>query len=180
MVGVTRQSDLRNATDVGLLFNLGVIQKPFNFSSYRDIESFDITPRSLGQELFKHCQGDRGRIKPDLVEVATAHLHNVIPPPPRQFNIFVDEMTDSMKPDDAPYYQIAIAPLELTDNAMIKKKHYLSREDFIADLQLRLGYGDRAIEKFFAQSERHGTLEGHPLSEEDASYFGWHSDYDKH
>ncbi|MGC2161246.1 MAG: hypothetical protein WA634_05005, partial [Silvibacterium sp.] len=90
----------------------------------------------------------------------------------------VDEMKDSTKPHDAPYYQIAIAPSELTASAMATKQ-YFSREDFIADLQLRLGYADRAIERFFAHPERHGTLVNHPLSEQDALYFGWRPDCDK-
>ena len=179
MVTLTEQHDLsRNAADVANLFYLGVIRKLFDFTSYRDVESFDITPTSLGLELFKHCHGDRGKIEPHLVEAASAHLLNFISPPQRQFNIFVDEIEDSTNPHDAPYYQIAIAPSELTNSAMATKL-YFSREDFIADLQQRLGYADRAIEGFFARSERHGTLVNHLLSQEDALYFGWHPECDK-
>ncbi|MGB6489022.1 MAG: PilZ domain-containing protein [Steroidobacteraceae bacterium] len=174
IVALTGQHDLsRNAADVANLFYLGMLQKLFDFTSYRDIENFDITPSSLGIELFKHCHGDRGKIEPHLVEAASTHLLNFIPPTQRQFNISVDEMKDSTKPHDAPYYQIAIAPSELTTGAKATKQ-YFSREDFIADLQQRLGYADQAIERFFAYSERHGTLMNHPLSEEDALYFGWH------
>lgn len=179
MVNLTGQHDLtRNALDVAYLFNLGMIEKAFDVKSYRDIESFDITPSSLGLELFKHCHRDRAKIEPHLVESASAHLLNFIPATMRPFNIFVDEMMDSTKPDDAPYYQIGIVPSELKTSAMATKQ-YFSREDFIADLQLRLGYADRVIERFFAGPERHGTLVNHPLSGEDALYFGWHADYDK-
>jgi len=59
-------------------------------------------------------------------------------------------------------------------------KQYFSRKDIIASLQQRLGYADRAIERFFTHSEGHGTLVNHPLSEEDAVYFGRHPGYDKH
>ena len=60
-----------------------MIPEIFDFKSYRDIESwsFDITPTSLALELFKHCHGDRGKIEPHLVEAASAHLLNFIPPP---------------------------------------------------------------------------------------------------
>jgi hypothetical protein len=84
MVALTGQHDpTRNAGDVAYLFYLGMIPKIFDFKSYRDIESwsFDITPTSLALELFKHCRGDRGKIEPDLVEAASAHLLNFIPPP---------------------------------------------------------------------------------------------------
>jgi hypothetical protein len=179
MVTLTGEHDLtRIATDVAYLFYLGLIQELFHSSFYRDIESFDITPTSLGLELFKHCHGDRGKIEPQLVESARAHLLSFIPPPQRPFNISIDEMKDSTKPHGAPYYQIAIAPSELPASAMVTKQ-YLSREDFIADLKQRLGYVDQAIERFFAHPERHGTLVNHPLSAEDALYFGWHLDHDK-
>jgi hypothetical protein len=84
MVALTGQHDLsRNAGHVAYLFYLGMIPKIFDFKSYRDIESwsFDITPTSLALELFKHCHGDRGKIEPHLVEAASAHLLNFIPPP---------------------------------------------------------------------------------------------------
>ena len=91
MVTLTGEYDLpRNATDVAYLFNLGVIQKLFDFTSYRDFESFDVTPTSLGLELFKHCRGDRGTIEPYLVEAANAHLLNFIPAPQP---IVLDEQT---------------------------------------------------------------------------------------
>lgn len=81
MATLTGQHDhTRNANDVANLFYLGMIQKLFDFTSYHDIESFDITPSSLGLELFKHCHGDRGKIEPRLVEAASAHLLNFIPP----------------------------------------------------------------------------------------------------
>ncbi len=82
MVELTGVHDLtRNATDVAYLFNLGLIQKVFNFTSYLPAESFDITPSSLGLELYKHCHGSREKIEPHLVEAADAHLLNFLPPP---------------------------------------------------------------------------------------------------
>ena len=81
MVALTGEHNLaRNAGDVAYLFYLGMIPKIFG-STYVDLESFDITPTSLALELFKHCHGDRGKIEPHLVEAATAHLLNFIPPP---------------------------------------------------------------------------------------------------
>ncbi len=58
-----------------------MIQKVFDFTSYREAESFDITPSSLGLELYKHCHGSREKIEPHLVEAANAHLLNFLPPP---------------------------------------------------------------------------------------------------
>jgi hypothetical protein len=82
MIEITGVHDLtRNATDVAYLFNLGLIQKVFNFTSYLPAESFDITPSSLGLELYKHCHGSREKIEPDLVEAANTHLLNFLPPP---------------------------------------------------------------------------------------------------
>lgn len=91
MVSLTGERDLtRNATDVAYLFNLGIIRKLFDFTSYCDFESFDITPTSLGIELFKHCRGDRGKIEQHLVEAARAHLLNFIP---TSESIVLDEQT---------------------------------------------------------------------------------------
>lgn len=179
MIILTGEYDLtKNSHDVAHLFYLGLIQKQFNFTSYRDIESFDITPTNLGLELFKHCHGDRGKIEPHLVEAANTHLLNFAPQLTRQFNITVDEMTDRTKPNDPPYYQVAIAPSQGTTSATATKQ-YSSKEEFIADLQQRLGYADGAIERFFADPERHHKLLNHPMCDEDAQYFGWYPDYDK-
>jgi hypothetical protein len=82
MVALTGERDItRNASDVAYLFFLGMIPKTFDFTSYRDYDSFDITPTHLALELFKHCHGDRGKIDPQLVEAASAHILNFIPPP---------------------------------------------------------------------------------------------------
>jgi hypothetical protein len=71
----------RNATDVSYLFNLGMIKKVFNFTSYLPLESFDITPSVMGLTLYKHCHGSRETFEPKLVEEAEANLLNFIPPP---------------------------------------------------------------------------------------------------
>jgi hypothetical protein len=80
MIELTGVYDLnRIATDVAYLFNLGLIEKLYDFTSYRDVESFDITPSSLGLELYKHCHGSREKIAPHLVKAANAHLRNFLP-----------------------------------------------------------------------------------------------------
>lgn len=71
----------RSATDLGYLFNLGLIQKPFDFSSYRQADSFDVTPSDLGLALYKHCRGRREKLDPHLVESANAHLADFLPAP---------------------------------------------------------------------------------------------------
>lgn len=53
------------------------------------------------------------------------------------------------------------------------KQYLTNKEAFVADLQQRLGYTDAAIERFFAEPDRHQSLLDHPLSDEDAAYFGW-------
>jgi len=81
VIEVTGVHDLsRAATDLAYLFNLGLIRNVFDFSSYLEIESFDVTPSSLGLKLYQHCHGSREKIDPQLVEVANAHLSNFLPP----------------------------------------------------------------------------------------------------
>ncbi len=82
MIDLTGIHDhFRNATDLAYLFNLGLVQKVFDFTSYHDVESFDITPASLGLELYKRCHGCREKLEPPLVEEAVAHLANFLPSP---------------------------------------------------------------------------------------------------
>jgi len=82
IVQLTGVYDLtRNATDLAYLFNLGLIEKVFDFTSYHDIDSIDITPTSLGLELYKHCHGTRENLEPQLVESAREHLALFLPPP---------------------------------------------------------------------------------------------------
>ena len=90
MVRLNGVSDLgRNATDLAHLFNLGLINKLFDFTSYREIDSFDITPSPLGLELYRHCQGERGKIDPQLVASAREHLAAMdVPPLPHNFQNF--------------------------------------------------------------------------------------------
>jgi hypothetical protein len=52
-------------------------------------------------------------------------------------------------------------------------KQYTDKAAFITDLKQKLGYTDAAIERFFAWPDTHQTLVDHPLSDEDAKYFGW-------
>jgi hypothetical protein len=82
MIDTTGEHDMtRAATDVAYLFNLGLIRKVCNFSSYQEFDSFDITPSDLGIVLYKHCHGSREKLDPQLVEKANAHLANFIPAP---------------------------------------------------------------------------------------------------
>lgn len=98
MVHLTGVHDLtRNATDLAYLFNLGLIQSVFDFTSYRDIESFDITPSNLGLELYNHCHGHSEKIDPQLVLAAKEHLAVFFPPPiPSAFEDF------TALPDEPP------------------------------------------------------------------------------
>ncbi|MGH9564332.1 MAG: hypothetical protein ACRD3S_22995, partial [Terracidiphilus sp.] len=82
MVRLNGVSDLgRNAGDLAHLFNLGLVKKLFDFTSYREIDCFDITPSPLGLELYRHCQGERGKIDPQRVASAREHLAVMNPAP---------------------------------------------------------------------------------------------------
>ena len=86
----------RGATDLAYLFNLGLIRNLFDFTSYREIDKFDITPSRLGLELYSHCQGQRGKIDPQLAESGRAHLAALIPPPiPNVFDSYTAVAPDS-------------------------------------------------------------------------------------
>jgi hypothetical protein len=97
IVHLTGMHDLsRNATELAYLFNLGLIQNVFDFTSYRDFDRFDITPSRLGLELYRHCQGQRGKIDPQLVANAREHLAVFLPPPiPSVFENFTPFVPDS-------------------------------------------------------------------------------------
>jgi hypothetical protein len=61
MTELTRMYDVaRLATDVAYLYNLGVIERLFDFTSYVETESFDITPSATGIDLFRRCQKGLG------------------------------------------------------------------------------------------------------------------------
>jgi len=65
LIRLTDVSDVsRNATDIACLFNFGIIERNFNFTSYLPAEKIDITPSRLGLELFQRCKGHS--IKHDL------------------------------------------------------------------------------------------------------------------
>ena len=94
---LTGMPDLaRSATDLAYLFNLGLIRNLFDFTSYREVDKFDITPSRLGLELYSHCQGQRGKIDPQLAESGRAHLAALIPPPiPSVFDSYTAVAPDS-------------------------------------------------------------------------------------
>jgi PilZ domain len=79
LTGVHDQT--RNATDLAYLFNLGLIEKVFDFTSYRESDTFDITPTGLGLELYKHCHGSREKLEINLAESAREHLAGLLPAP---------------------------------------------------------------------------------------------------
>jgi hypothetical protein len=54
----------RIATDMAYLFNSGLTERNFDFTSYLPMDNFDITPSVYGLELYKRCKGDR--IEPPL------------------------------------------------------------------------------------------------------------------
>lgn len=81
MVQVTGVHDLyRNATDLAYLFNLGLVQNLFDFTSYHEADSYDITPTKLGLALYQHCHGSREKVGLEIVESAKKHLANFLPP----------------------------------------------------------------------------------------------------
>jgi hypothetical protein len=60
IIAITGVSDLyRNATDASYLFNFGLFENVFDFTSYLPKNGIDITPSRLGLELFDLCQGHR-------------------------------------------------------------------------------------------------------------------------
>jgi len=60
MIQLTDMYDLtRIAENIAYLFNFGLLERNFDFTSYLPTESFDITPSALGLELYKRCQGHR-------------------------------------------------------------------------------------------------------------------------
>ncbi len=79
----------RNAGDLAYLYNLGLMRKLFDFTSYREIDTFDITPSELGLALYQHCQGKRAKLDPRLAASAREHLEIFLPPPiPSAFENF--------------------------------------------------------------------------------------------
>jgi hypothetical protein len=67
---LTHMYDLtRVATDVAYLYNLGVIDKLYDFTSYVETENFDITPSSVGIDLFRRSR--RGLTYEIPIQVAT-------------------------------------------------------------------------------------------------------------
>lgn len=60
MIQLTSFYDLsRIAENIAYLFNFGLIERNFDFTSYLPTESFDITPSKLGLELYRRCLGHR-------------------------------------------------------------------------------------------------------------------------
>jgi hypothetical protein len=75
MIELTHMYDLtRVATDVAYLYNLGVIDKLFDFTSYVETENFDITPSSVGIDLFRRSSRGLSYEIPSREPTATASI----------------------------------------------------------------------------------------------------------
>ena len=86
----------RNAGDLAYLFNLGLMRKLFDFTSYREVDTFDITPSELGLALYRHCLGQRSKLDPRLAAAAREHLEIFLPPPiPSAFENFRTHKSES-------------------------------------------------------------------------------------
>jgi hypothetical protein len=80
---------LTGITDLG--------RKLFDFTSYREIDTFDITPSELGLVLYRHCLGKRSKLDRRLEATAREHLEAFLPPPiPSVF-----ENVQPIKPDSS-------------------------------------------------------------------------------
>ncbi|MDR3377644.1 MAG: hypothetical protein P4M10_03085 [Verrucomicrobiae bacterium] len=94
----------------------------------------------------------------------------------QNYTIFLDIMKNPARPDEAPTYQVSLHPFTRgvgVQGGAMGTKQYIDKAAFTADLKQKLGYKDAAIERFFAGPDTHQTLVDHPLSDEDAKYFGW-------
>lgn len=89
----------------------------------------------------------------------------------KDYTVFIDAWPDASRPSSPMSYQIAICPFSRSASAMAVKR-YETREALDADLRRYFGFTDAAIERYFAQPELMQALV-HPLSDEDAAYFGW-------
>jgi hypothetical protein len=69
MIRLTGMYDVsRIAVDMAYLFNAGIIDRNFDFTSYLPTESFDLTPAPLGLKLYEVCQGHRIKVDSPFVE----------------------------------------------------------------------------------------------------------------
>jgi len=50
---------IRLGVEITRLFDAGLIEKAYVYTSYAPVESFDITPSRLGLKLYEHCKADR-------------------------------------------------------------------------------------------------------------------------
>jgi hypothetical protein len=79
LITITHVSDVgRNASSIAYLYNLGLVRTAPNFSSYHPLDQFDVAPTRMGLELYKHCQGDRGKVDSELVETAEKFLRDFV------------------------------------------------------------------------------------------------------
>jgi hypothetical protein len=50
---------IRLGVEITRLFDAGLIEKEFVYTSYAPAESFDLTPTRLGLKLYEHCKAHR-------------------------------------------------------------------------------------------------------------------------
>lgn len=85
MKRIADRTDLNRASqDTAYLYHLGLMEKLFDFTSYRPVDSFDITPSRLGIELYKRCRGYDHKFPHDLIEKANDCLRTLFVEPQAQ------------------------------------------------------------------------------------------------
>lgn len=82
---ITDRVDLnRPGQDTAYLYHLGLMENLFDFTSYKSVDYFDITPSRLGVELYKRCRGYDKKFPHDLVEKANTCLRTIFEQPEGQ------------------------------------------------------------------------------------------------
>jgi hypothetical protein len=99
----------------------------------------------------------------------------------QNYVVFIDKLDDKTRPNSEQNYQIAISPSSRTGGAM-GVKHDMTEEACASSLRRYFGFTEAAIERFFAEAntDRHLTLIDQPLSDQDAAYFNWLPEYNRH
>jgi hypothetical protein len=91
----------------------------------------------------------------------------------QNYNVSIEELTDTSQPNPAPVYAVLLGQGEVGRK---NRKLYSDKETFIADLTRYFGYTDSAIAKFFSQPLVNGVRHkdfNHSLNDDDAAALGW-------
>ena len=86
---------------------------------------------------------------------------------------FEVQLFDTTRINSEPTYKIALSASDSRSQGQAMKD-YSSEEVFTNDLKKRLRCTNRFIEGFFSNPKTNNVLQGCPLNDEDAAYFGWH------